>query len=120
MSVVKVLAALPVADMEASLGWYERLFGRAADDMPMPEAAEWQLTGSGSLQIVHNPDHAGSGFVTLAVDDIDEQVAAAGEADLHLQHSGASTMFRLATIRDPDGNVLTFAQDVRPSASGSA
>jgi catechol 2,3-dioxygenase-like lactoylglutathione lyase family enzyme len=113
MPVVKVLAAMPVADMQSSLGWYERLFGRPADDIPMPEAAEWQLTGSGSLQLVHNPDHAGAGFVTLAVDDIEGQVAAAGASGLRLELSDASTMFRLATIRDPDGNVLTFAQDVR-------
>jgi predicted enzyme related to lactoylglutathione lyase len=115
MAVVKVLAALPITDMQTSLRWYERLFGRPADDIPMPEEAEWHLTASGSLQLVHNPEHAGSGSLTLAVDDIDAQVAAAGEGGLQLQHSDASATFRLATIRDPDGNVLTFAQDVRPS-----
>lgn len=114
MAVIRVLAAIPVADMDLSLAWYGRLFGRPADDIPMEEAAAWHLTPSGSLQLVHNPDHAGTGFVTLAVDDIDAEVAAAKEGGLGLQHApGASTMFRLASVRDPDGNLLSFAQDVR-------
>jgi glyoxylase I family protein len=113
MTIIRVLAAVPVADMDASLAWYERLFGRPPDDVPMDEAAEWRLTGSGSLQVVHNPEHAGAGFVTLGVDDIDHQIEAAGKGGITLQHGGDSSMFRLATIRDPDGNVLTFAQDVR-------
>jgi len=112
MAITKVLASVPVADLQASLAWYARLFGRPADDIPMPESAEWQLTEGGSLQLVHNPDHAGMGYVTLVVDDIDRQIAAVAEGGLELRHAPGAT-FRLATIRDPDGNVLTFAHDVR-------
>jgi glyoxylase I family protein len=35
MSIDHVLAVVPVADFEAAHTWYERLFGRAADNLPM-------------------------------------------------------------------------------------
>ena len=35
MSIDHVLAVVPVADFEAAHAWYERLFGRPADNLPM-------------------------------------------------------------------------------------
>jgi glyoxylase I family protein len=35
MSIDHVLAVIPVADFEAGHAWYERLFGRGADNLPM-------------------------------------------------------------------------------------
>jgi len=34
---------VPVADLQLSSRWYEALFGRAADNNPMPTLVEWQV-----------------------------------------------------------------------------
>lgn len=113
MPIGKVLAAVPVADIGAAHAWYERLLGRPADDVPMGEAAEWHVTAGGSIQVVLDAERAGSGMVTLAVDDMDEQVAVLAARGLTLAAvDAASGMFRIATIADPEGNAITFAQDL--------
>ena len=35
MSIEHVLAVVPVGDFHAARTWYERLFGRSADNVPM-------------------------------------------------------------------------------------
>jgi len=40
MSIRNALASVPVKDLESSIGWYERLFGRRPDSRPMHEVAE--------------------------------------------------------------------------------
>ena len=35
MTIEHVLAVVPVADFDAAHAWYERLFGRPADNLPM-------------------------------------------------------------------------------------
>jgi glyoxylase I family protein len=113
MPVVKVLAALAVADIEAARAWYEQLLGRPADDIPMATAAEWQLTETGSIQLVQSAERAGKGLVTLTVDDVNGLVAHLAGRDLELAAADTpSGMFRIASITDPEGNVITFAQDL--------
>jgi hypothetical protein len=52
--------------------------------------------------------------VTLAVDDIDEHLAGLAVRGLELQAAEApSGMFRIASVTDPDGDVVTFAEDLR-------
>lgn len=114
MPIVKVLAALAVADIEAARTWYERLLGRPADDVPMAEAAEWLVTEAGSIQLVQNAERAGNSLVTLSVEDVDELVAAVAGRELDLAAADTpSGMFRIASITDPEGNVITFAEDLR-------
>ena len=88
MPIVKVLAALAVADIEAARAWYEQLLGRPADDVPMAEAAEWHVTETGSIQLVQSAERAGTGLVTLSVDDVDELAAALAGRDLELAAAG--------------------------------
>jgi hypothetical protein len=60
-------------------------------------------------------------MVTLSVDDIEahaREVSARGIAISPGRADGAP--FRLAQVRDPDGNLITFAQDVRPDAATRA
>lgn len=44
MSIEHVLAVVPVSDLERADAWYEALFGRPADNRPMPTLVEWQVT----------------------------------------------------------------------------
>jgi hypothetical protein len=47
MAIDHVLAVVPVADFEAAHAWYERLFGRPADNLPMEGLlVEWRVTDS--------------------------------------------------------------------------
>jgi catechol 2,3-dioxygenase-like lactoylglutathione lyase family enzyme len=84
------------------------------DDVPRAEAAEWHVTETGSIQLVQSAERAGNGLVTLSVDDVDELVAALEGRDLELAAANTpSGMFRIASITDPDGNVITLAEDLR-------
>jgi hypothetical protein len=47
MSINHILAVVPVSAMDAARPWYERLFGRPADNQPMVTLDEWRITDSG-------------------------------------------------------------------------
>ena len=80
----------------------------------MATAAEWHLTETGSIQLVQSAEHAGKGLVTLAVDDVDELIVDLAGRDLELAAADTpSGMFLIASIADPEGNVITFAEDLR-------
>jgi hypothetical protein len=68
-NITDVLPGVAVTDLEAALPWYERLFGRPADERPMEGLAEW-LFGGARLQLVESADRAGKSTVTLVVDDV--------------------------------------------------
>ena len=115
MSIEHVLAVVPVADFEAAHAWYEGLFGRPADNLPMEgQLVEWQVTDSGWVQVTCDPGRAGSALLNFAVDDLDQHVVALSERGLA---SGAietvNKGVRLSAIRDPDGNTITFIGSFR-------
>ena len=110
MTIVNAIASLAVSDLPASSLWYARLLGKQATSQPMPEVAEWQFDRGGWLQLYQQPDRAGGGSVTLAVDDI-------GALASHLQLVGvahgalsATPQVRTIMLTDPDGNHIAFAQ----------
>ena len=70
MPIEHVLAVVPVSDLERAAAWYEALFGRPADNRPMPSLAEWRVTGAGWVQVTVDHDRAGKGLLNLAVDDL--------------------------------------------------
>ena len=59
MPVNRVLAGLAVADVDAALLWYERLFGRPADALPMEGLAEWHVPSGGVVQLIASAERAG-------------------------------------------------------------
>jgi hypothetical protein len=77
----------------------------------MDGVAEWKLSGSGWLQVAHDPEHAGSTTVVVGVVDIDAQrtaCVAAGVAAGDVQDLG---VVKLVEIADPDGNKVVFVQE---------
>ena len=107
MNVTHVFAGLPVADLERSLEFYERLAGRPPDGRPNESEAVWQFADGGLVYVVSDPERAGRGLLTLIVDDLDAALAELAErgvaaGDVVELASGA----RKATIVDPDGNEL--------------
>ena len=115
MSIDHVLAVIPVADFEVAHAWYERLFGRGADNLPMEGLlVEWRVTDSGWVQVTRDAERAGSALLNFAVDDLDQHVAEVSGRGLA---AGAietvNKSVRLSTIRDPEGNTITFIGDFR-------
>jgi predicted enzyme related to lactoylglutathione lyase len=113
MAVDNILAVVCVSDPETARRWYEQLFGRPADTNPMGSLLEWQVTDTGWLQVFEDPERAGKSFLTLATDDLDEDIASLGVRGLTLSEVDADPPMRLATIEDPDGNQITFGQHLK-------
>jgi catechol 2,3-dioxygenase-like lactoylglutathione lyase family enzyme len=113
MSVTTVLAVVCVSDIAESRSWYEVMFGRPPDLTPMESLAEWQITDAGWLQVFQDAERAGSSFLTLAVDDLDHEIATLGARGLPLEEIDADAPMRLARIKDPDGNLVTFGQHLK-------
>jgi catechol 2,3-dioxygenase-like lactoylglutathione lyase family enzyme len=106
-----ILAGVAVADIEAAIGWYGQLLGRNYDARPMKESAEWRIATGGAIQVILDKDRAGKSMTTIAVADIDKLVADLGSRGVTTKASAKGDgPYRLAQVRDPDGNLLTFSQ----------
>jgi glyoxylase I family protein len=107
VSIEHVLAVVPVSDIDAANTWYEKLFGRPADNNPMPVLVEWQVVPGGWVQVFIDEERAGSGLVNFAVDDLEAHIAQAGERGLEPGViEDVNKGVRLSTIVDPDGNTI--------------
>jgi len=104
-----------VADFDAAHAWYELLFGRPADNLPMVGLlVEWRLTETGWVQITLDADRAGSALVNFAVDDLDRHVAEISRRGLTPgEIETVSKGVPLSAICDPDGNTITFIGNFR-------
>jgi glyoxylase I family protein len=115
VSIDHVLAVVPVADFEAAHAWYERFFGRPADNLPMEGLlVEWRVTDSGWVQVTLDSERAGSGLLNFAVDDLDQHIAEISGRGL--EPGAVETVnkgVQLSGIRDPDGNMITFIGNFR-------
>jgi predicted enzyme related to lactoylglutathione lyase len=110
MSIRNALASLAVKDLSQASLWYEKLFGRDADSRPMPELAEWRFDGGGWLQVYQLPERAGTGSVTLATRDLDEQIQQLRAAGIDPGQKITSDKVDVVMIKDPDGNSIAVAQ----------
>ena len=114
MSIEHVLAVVPVSDLERADAWYQALFGRPADNRPMPTLTEWQVTDAGWVQVTVDADRAGSGLLNLAVDDLEatrDDLAARGVETDDVQP--VSKGVELSSTTDPDGNAITLIGNFR-------
>ncbi len=117
MAVTYTFAGLPAADYAASYDWYVRLFGRAADMFPHEREAVWRMTPNSSIYLVEDPERAGSGLVTLALDDLVAHERRLGERGIAYTERPSADAPRRLVIRDIEGNTLTFFQDPAPSGT---
>jgi hypothetical protein len=111
--VVELMAGVPVTDVGRTSAWYERVLGRAPDHCPTPGEAMWQLSEGGRISIVRDNERAGTGALTLVVEDLDHSLAAL--ADRGIAAGPVETVrgrLRKAVVLDPDGNRLTFAESL--------
>lgn len=114
----EVLATVAVRNFAVSSDWYARLFGRVPDHQPHPSCAEWQIAPSTRLQVLSGAMHPGvdgaslgPASVAIVVDNLNEILR--GLEDRHIEAPPArpATHFvRVAPVRDPDGNTVTFME----------
>jgi len=104
-----LFAGVSVADYDAALTWYERLFGEPATFHPNDVEAVWEVAPGRSVYVEHRPGHAGHAMATLFVDDLAERVAGIAERGIepHLDETYDNGV-RKVTYRDPDGNEIGF------------
>jgi hypothetical protein len=114
MAILNALASLAVRNLTASINWYERLFGRPPDSRPMPEVAEWKFERGGWLQVYQLTERAGAGSVTLAVNDLEGQIATLGRLGIEAGKPIVTPQTRVVMIKDPDGNSIAFAETRDP------
>jgi predicted enzyme related to lactoylglutathione lyase len=104
-----VHAAVPVSDLARADAWYEALFGFPATNRPMPSLVEWQVPGTGWVQVHVDPEHAGGTALNLAVDDLDGARAEIAARGIELgEVIEANKGVVLSPLLDPDGNRITM------------
>jgi catechol 2,3-dioxygenase-like lactoylglutathione lyase family enzyme len=109
-----VLSVVPVSDIEVSKAWYEKLFGRPADNNPMPVLVEWQVVPGGWVEVFVDEERAGSGLLNFAVDDLQSHVAEAADRGLAPGDvEDANKGVQLSTLKDPDGNLIRLIGNFR-------
>ena len=108
--ITDLFAGVPVTDLDVSVDWYTRLFGRPPDRRVGHEML-WEIDEHTWLFIEPNAPQAGAGRITLAVSGLDailERVAAEGIE--HEEIETYSNGVRHVKIPDPDGNAIAFAE----------
>jgi predicted enzyme related to lactoylglutathione lyase len=114
MTFEHVLAVVPVTDLDTARAFYEKLFGRAPDNNPMPVLVEWQVVPGGWVQVFVDEERAGSGLVNFAVDDLTAHVAEARDRGLVPgEIEGVNKGVELSTLTDPDGNLIRLIGNFR-------
>jgi catechol 2,3-dioxygenase-like lactoylglutathione lyase family enzyme len=105
-----LFAGVPVSDLDGSIDWYTRFFGRPPD-MRVGDEVLWDIDEHATLFIEQNAAQAGAGRITLAVDGLDgllEHLAAQ-----RIEHEPIETYsngVRHVKIPDPDGNAIALAE----------
>jgi catechol 2,3-dioxygenase-like lactoylglutathione lyase family enzyme len=109
-AITQLVAGVPVSDLDLSIDWYTRFFGRPAD-LRVGDEVLWDIDEHATLFIEPNPAQAGAGRITFAVDGLDELLERlAAERIEHEPVEAYSNGVRHVTIPDPDGNRLAFAE----------
>ena len=104
-----LFAGVPVSDLDASLDWYTRFFGRPPT-LRVGDEILWDLDEHATLFIEPNAAQAGAGRITLGVTGLDallEHFAAQ-----RIEHEPVETYsngVRHVKVPDPDGNAIAFA-----------
>jgi catechol 2,3-dioxygenase-like lactoylglutathione lyase family enzyme len=117
-AITHLFAGVPVSDLDASIDWYTRFFGRPPDRRVGKEML-WEIAESAWLFIEPDAAQAGAGRITMAVTGLDallEGLAAQG-----IEYEPIETYsngVRHVKIPDPDGNAIAFAEP--PEGAGAS
>ncbi len=109
-AITDLFAGVAVSDLDVSIDWYTRFFGRPPDRRVLDEIL-WEIDEHATLFIEPNATQAGNRRITLGVAGLDallERLAAE-----HIEHEPLATYsngVRHLKVTDPDGNAIAFAE----------
>jgi catechol 2,3-dioxygenase-like lactoylglutathione lyase family enzyme len=109
-TITHLYAGVPVSDLDASIDWYTRFFGKPPDFRAGQEVL-WEIDERAWLFIEPNAAQAGAGRITLSVIGLDELLERL--AARHIEHEPIETYsngVRHVKVPDPDGNAIAFAE----------
>ena len=109
-AITDLFAGVPVSDLDASIDWYTRFFGRPPDSR-VGEEILWEIDEHAWLFIEPNAARAGAGRITLAVAGLDALLKCL--AAQRIEHEPIETYsngVRHVNVPDPDGNTIAFAE----------
>jgi catechol 2,3-dioxygenase-like lactoylglutathione lyase family enzyme len=116
--ITRLIAGVPVSDLDASLDWYTRFFGRPPD-VRVGDEILWDVDEHATLFIEPDAERAGAGRITFAVAGLDALLEhLAGQRIEHGPIETYSNGVRHVNIPDPDGNAIAFAEP--PDAAGAS
>ena len=108
--ITALVAGVPVSDLDASIDWYTRLFGRRPD-MRVGGEVLWDIDEHATLFIEPNAAQAGAGRITFVVAGLDALLERlAGQRIEHEPIETYSNGVRHVKVPDPDGNAIAFAE----------
>ena len=108
--ITQLVAGVPVSNLDASIDWYTRFFGRPPD-LRVGDEVLWDVTEHATLFIEPNAARAGAGRITFVVVELDALLARLAAAGIgHGPVETYSNGVRHVKIPDPDGNALAFAE----------
>jgi glyoxylase I family protein len=112
MQASHLFAGIAVADFDAGLRWYERVFGKPPDMLPAEGDSVWHLASGASVYVVRDAERAGKALVTLAVPDLENlkaELAARSVAHRPIRQTPGPVLRLVVT--DAEGNRVTFFED---------
>jgi predicted enzyme related to lactoylglutathione lyase len=110
MAIINALAGIMVGDLTTAEAWYEDVLARPADSRPMEGLAEWKLANGGWIQVFQDKERAGSSSVTFLVSGLDDQLAELKAKGISIDRTTTSDYVKTATVSDPAGNRVVFAE----------
>ena len=109
MSIQTIFARVSCADIEVSVAWYSKLFGKAPLRRPMKGLAEWQFSESAEVQVFEDRKHAGASTLTLGVLPMEPERQRLLSAGLNPGPIEEADDYFIMRLRDPDQNLVVFA-----------
>jgi predicted enzyme related to lactoylglutathione lyase len=106
-----LFAGLLVSDIDSATEWYTTFFGSPPAFRPNDIESVWQVVPTGSIYIKADPGEAGHGVLTIAVGDLNEEIASLAERGVTPGAiESVGTVGVESKLRDPDGNEITLVQ----------
>ena len=113
-----VISVIPVCDFEKAQSFYIQLFEREPDVVPMEGIAEWQILKNAWVQVSSDPKHAGNTTVVIGVNDLEALRNDYTCSNLTISEiEEYPEIIKMAEIKDPEGNKITFIQDISGNSS---
>lgn len=106
---VDLFAGIPVKDYEASLAWYERLFGCQPSFLPNDKEAVWSIAERQWIYIIVDPANAGHSIHTILGNDLEKVITQISERGISFEKEEIPAEgVRKVMYYDPDGNEVGF------------